>query len=363
MIFLKVFCRIRQIRSFFGVAPLLALLFAAGCASSVPPVKVCSDPTPEELRIAARSAELAELLRPLPIRSTMLKLPASPLAPEEATRMLRALQACGFNRLAVTVDRLSAFEEPDEDDALLVLLNAAAECEVPVELVLRQKDFVRQFRGNAFLRLFRSETANLPEAARLAAKFIADQEEAVRPVGVTVVVEPHLFTAGAPGRPQGELFAWSEKSYGTGFDNDHLMATALGELSESVEALSPLPVTAGIADFYQEKAAAGELSCGSVEDFLKITPRIVVYNSGNKPSELLKTVENELAAATEEDSVLVAVTIAPHTAITSGALRRRDWRDLTRAVNYAIEKWQACPAFGGMALGPFPLIELLLAEE
>ena len=105
------------------------------------------------------------------------------------------------------------------------------------------------------------------------------------------------------------------------------------------------------------------MSCGTVEDFLKITPRIVVYNSGNKPSELLKTVENELASAPGDDSVMVAVTIAPHTAITSGALRRRDWRDLTRALNYAMEKWQDYPAFGGVAIGPFPLIELLLAEE
>lgn len=362
MIFLKVFCPTRQIRAFFGFVSLLGVLLAAGCASAPPPEKA-DEPTPEELRIAARSAELAELMRPLPIRTTMLKLPASPLAPEEAHRLLRTIQECGFNRLALTVDRLSAFEDPGEDDALEGLLTAAAEYDVPVELVLRQKDFVRQFRGNAFLRLFRSETANLPEAAGIAAEFIADQEEAVRPVGVTVVIEPHLFTSGAVGRPQGELFAWSEKSYGPGLDNDQLMTTALNELSESVAALAPLPVAVGIADFYQEKAAAGELSRGTMEDFLKIAPQVVIYNSGNKPSELFKTVEDELAAASRENSVLIAVTIAPHTAITSGALRRRDWRDLTRALNYAIEKWQAYPAFGGLVVGPFPLIELLLAEE
>ncbi len=355
MFFLKNFLQIRL----FAAGTALMLLLTGGC-SSAPPETVHSQ-LPSGPYTGERSQELAALLQPLALRGTAMPLPPV-LTEEKAAAMIDAVRACGFNRLYLTVGNLADFEG-GSDTPLRLLLKAAAANGVQVELVMRQSFFVRQFRGNTFRRFFLSETPNLPEAAKCAADFIAGLPEEERPCGVVAAIEPHLFVSANIRRPQGEFFAWSENTYGPGLDNDMLMRKSLEALKAVHEALAPLPVTAGFADFYQEKTQTGKLSCGSVGDFQKITPQILVYNSGNKPSETVSVVAEELAAAAGEKSMLVGISIAPHTAVSSGALRRRNWADLTRALGYAIENWSAAPAFRGVVIGPFYLIRQLQAEE
>ena len=41
------------------------------------------------------------------------------------------------------------------------------------------------------------------------------------------------------------------------------------------------------------------------------------------------------------------------------ALRRRDWADFVRIVEYLRERAQVLPAFGGMAIAPWNSLELL----
>ena len=61
--------------------------------------------------------------------------------------------------------------------------------------------------------------------------------------------------------------------------------------------------------------------------------------------------------------LLVSVTLAEHTSVTTGALRRRNWTDFTRSLGHAISDWKQSPAFDGIVLGPFSQIETLYQEK
>ena len=179
--------------------------------------------------------------------------------------------------------------------------------------------------------------------------------------GITIVAGAHDFTNANVERSHGQLYAWDEKRYGIGKDNDMLMRQ-LFTLFKEIAALPGLPpLTIAIPDFYHEKAVNGELSCGSINDFSKIG-KVMVINSGNVASELVKQNSGELLAS-KSNPVLIAVTLAGHTAQNSGQLRRRDWNDFCRILDYAGKNFRKYPAFDGMVVSPLAVIEFLRQEK
>ena len=134
----------------------------------------------------------------------------------------------------------------------------------------------------------------------------------------------------------------------------------------SASSRRPLPLTVSVPDFYHELAQQKKLTVGDVNDFLAVMPQhptVLLQDSGNKPSEALEMVENELAAAKVADSVVVGINLANHTSVTEGAFRRRNWQDFSRAMGYLVKKWKEFPAFAGVAIGPFLRLELIQEEE
>ena len=61
--------------------------------------------------------------------------------------------------------------------------------------------------------------------------------------------------------------------------------------------------------------------------------------------------------------MIVQLSLANHTSVTAGALRRRDWTDFTRNVQYLAGQWEKAPAFAGMVIDPFAFLELIHQEE
>ena len=192
-------------------------------------------------------------------------------------------------------------------------------------------------------------------------EFEADHES-FRFSGVTVLAEPHLFTSANPRRPKNLVFAWSDKTFGPGLDNDRIMRATLQKLSAFGAELGSTPFTVAMPDFYEELVQEGKLSCGSVADFSAAAPKIMIRNAGNKPTEAVEVVRNELNAA-KPGSLLVSITLAEHTSVTAGSLRRRNWADFIRSLDYAIGQWKQYPAFDGVVLGPFSRIETLHQEK
>ncbi len=348
MFFLKIFA--------FAV---FCALFAAGCTSSgTGEGIVYAPPRADAATLAKRSGELAAALAPCEVRGlafypeNLRKLHLD--SPDE---FLNLAGQFGFNRFYVCLTSPDSLEHP----GLPVLLEAAERAGYPVEAVLPESNYVIGRRGNWLLKLFVPGGTTLEKMLEHIREFEAESK-GFRFSGITVIAEPHLFTMSNIHRPKEQVYAWSESTYGPGLDNDMMMKLTLDKLEAFSTMLGGTPLTVAIPDFYQELAEDGKLTCGSVEDFEKFASKVMILNAGNKPTEAIEAVRNELRGA-RPDSLLVSVTLAEHTSVTTGALRRRNWTDFTRSLGHAISDWKQSPAFGGIVLGPFSQIETLYQEK
>jgi hypothetical protein len=341
----------------FPVFAALFVLFAAGCSSSGTGTGIVyAPPRADAATMEQRTAELAKTIAPCKIRGLELRpeeLRERDLGAPEA--FLDSVRAFGFNRLYLRLDTPGALQV----EGLKELLERCYATGIPVEAVLPESAYVLGHRGNLFQRMFFSAGTPLDEMGRILRDF---ESKRFRFSGVTVLAEPHLFTRSAARRPKEQVYAWDEKTFGPGLDNDMLMGITIEKLEAFGRTLGGTPLTVAIPDFYEELVMEKKLSRGSAADFAKIAPKVMILDAGNKPSEVLEAVRNELADASP-GSLLVALPLAEHISVTSGALRRRNWADYTRALGLAVAEWSKAPSFGGMILGPFSQIETLLQEK
>lgn len=341
----------------FPVFAAFLILFAAGCSSSGTGTGIVyAPPRADAATMEQRKAELAKTIAPCEIRGLMFRpeeLREHHLNTPEA--FPDAMRALGFNRLYLLLDAPGSLEV----EGLKSLLETCHADGIPVEAVLAESAYVLGHRGNVFQRMFFSAGTSLEEMGGILRKF---ESGSFRFSGVTVLAEPHRFTRNAASRPKELVYAWDEKTFGPGLDNDMVMKITLEKLAAFGKTLGGTPLTVVIPDFYEELVMEKKLSHGSAADFARIASKVMILNAGNKPSEVLDAVRNELANAAP-GSLLVAIPIAEHTSITSGALRRRDWADYVRSIGFAVAEWKQAPSFGGIMLGPFSRIETLLQEK
>jgi len=345
---------------FFLKIPVFAAilaLFAAGCSSSGTGTGVvCAPPDVDSATMARRTAELAKTIAPCKVRGLELRpedLRQNHLDTPEA--FLGFVRKMGFNRIYLMLDSPEALEVDGLDD----LFKAAAASGIPVVAVLPESAYVLGHQGYWFQRFFHSAGTTLEQMLKKLRNF---ETREFHFAGVVVLAQPHLFTALNRDRPKELIYAWSDKTFGPGLDNDMLMKLTLEKLANFRQELAPTPLTVEIPDFYEELVMNGQLSHGSVADFKKNASQVIILDAGNKPSEVLEAVRNELKNA-PPDSLLVAIPLAEHTSVTSGALRRRNWPDYIRSLGYAVTRWKDAPAFGGVVLGPLFQIETLLQEK
>ena len=349
MFFLKIF-----------IFALFFAFLAAGCASSSGSGNgiVHAPPLSDASTMARRAEELAKTLAPCRVRGLAFRpetlADSHFVSPAEFLALVRKF---GFNRLYVYLVSPESLEL-NQFDALLV---EAGKEGFPVEAVLPESSYVIGRRGNMFIRPFVSGGTTLEEMLERLREFENDFEP-FRFAGVTVLAEPHLFTSANGRRPKNLVYAWSEDTFGPGLDNDRIMRISLNKFETFKAMLGETPFTVGIPDFYEELVQEGKLTCGSVADFSAVASKVMIRNAGNKPTEAVEVVLNELQVA-KPGSLLVSVTLAEHTSVSAGALRRRNWADFIRSLDYAIGQWKQFPAFDGVVLGPFSRIETLQQEK
>ncbi|MDR0931833.1 MAG: hypothetical protein LBM70_02300 [Victivallales bacterium] len=342
---------------FFAFLAFLTL-FLTGCAnfSDQKSTIVHATPMADASTMNRRAKELAQAIAPCQVRALAFypeKLAQRHYFAEK--ELIAFIKECGFNRLYIY------FVSPEslKIAKLSLLLEAAFESKIPVEAVLPESCYVIGRRGNSFIRPFVSGGTSLDDMLKNLRKF---ESKRFKFAGVTVLAQPHLFTAGNPQRPKQLVYAWSNATFGANLDNDKIMHMTLQKLAAFRAKLSPTPFTVGVPDFYEELVREGKLSCGSIADFEKIADKVMICNTGNKPSEAVETVLNELKVA-GSDSLLISITLAGHTSVTAGALRRRNWSDFIRSLSYGVKEYKRFPAFSGVVLGPFSQIETLHQEK
>ena len=343
---------------------LLAAALIAGCAATTPVRRAV--PVVKPLRLAERATvekrigELRLLLEPLAVRAVLCHPRAVMESDIPLDLVFTRVRELGFNRICAHIS-----SEKELGDPLRSFLKDSRRVGLPVELMLSQRDFFVRERGNRMLRKILPRTPELVEAVRLAARFNTALPVEERFAGITVIIEPHRFVSGSPNLPPDALFAWNEKVYGPGLDNDLIMRRTFDVLRQLPEAAGEIPVSVAFPDFLHEKAVAGELTVGSVPDFcaIKGIRRIIIVNSGNRPSELLAGISNELKEAPKGTKIVIAVPVAEHPSVGAGALRRRDWRDFVRSLGYLIRNAGCYPSFDGVAVGPLAPLQFILSEK
>ena len=343
-------------------AAAFALLTAvAGCGVSTPeaPIRPAAPPLRRaaQKQIEGRCAQLKALLAPLAVRGIGLHYRAFELgyAPEEICSFIKA---AGFNRVYFHIS-----SETELDGRLTAFLAAAEKAGFTTEIILRHSQFHPRARGNRVLRSLRPVYPEVPDMLRRVVEY---NEKLSRKTGkldgVTVWVEPHLYTSTHPGTKQ--LFAWNEKAFGPGLDNDLLMRAALDMLRK----LDPgdLPLTVAVPDFYQELAAEGKVTKGTVLDFMATrpkTPDIMLMSTANKPSQIVDGTLSELAATGRQHRVLLGIELAGHASDTGARLRPRDWNDFIRIMTYVVREHRKHPEFRGLFLTPLAVLEFLITEQ
>jgi len=339
---------------------LLFLAVAAGCVSTPPaPIRPGVPPLRRAAKqlIDGRMRKLKSILSALPVRGIGLHPRAfdTGYAPETICSFITD---CGFNRVYFHIS-----SETELDERLTKFLIAAEKVHLVTEIVLRHSHFHPRSRGNRVLRSLRPDFPDVPEMARRVVEY--DRKlppEAGRLDGITVWVEPHLYTNANPGTKQ--IFAWNEKAYGPGLDNDLLVLASL-DMLRKIDT-GDLPLTIAVPDFYQELAAQRKITKGTVLDFMatrRKAPPVMLISNARKPSEIVSGTQTELETTGKEHQVLLGIELAGHVSDSGAKLRRRDWNDFVRIMEYVIKEHRRHPEFRGLMITPLVVLEHIITEQ
>ena len=334
------------------------LLVLAGC--STPPRQVMPGVVPPHKAESAVGAARIKQFRDLTANFKVRAIGVYPEAFRERytpAEIAERIQLLGFNRAYCYISTETAL-----DDHLTGVLRELGKRSIAAEIVVFQRDYYRKNHTNQLLRPLIFQYPTLKDVVQKIIAFNNDLPEDVKKIsGITIVAGAHDFTTANVERSHGQLYAWADDRYGIGKDNDMLMRQLFAELKTIADFKPMPPLTIGIADFYHDKAANGELSCGTVADFAKFG-KVMVINHGNVATQLVRRAESELKSSGSQP-LLIAINLNNHTAQKDGGLRRRNWDDFCRALDYAGKKFTAYSGFDGVVVSPLALIEFLRQER
>ncbi len=318
-------------------------------------------PIPEVTsELAERGRSLSDAMASAPVRGTVLHPRQWLLYRTRPTELAERAAALGLNRLYFVAPPETISDLDSASGELLGdLAKAAKDASVECEIMLLQRDYVPRRFGTVLQRKF-SEPRPLHAAALKLAGFLAGRGSAFS--GVTVSSEVHMFTLASPELPSNAIYLWSDRAYGVGRDNDILIRQLLVDLADFRQTLGTFcsRFTVAVPDFYHDRTEDGDLSCGSVGDFLKVADAVMVIGSGNRPTECLESVMSEMSARdVRPGSLLMGIFLAEHSSDNRAALRRRDWADFVKIVAFLREHVQEKQAFAGMVIAPWNNLELL----
>lgn len=125
--------------------------------------------------------------------------------------------------------------------------------------------------------------------------------------GIAIILAPQLMRSSTKNN---HLYAWSEKNYGVGLDNDKLTVAAVQLSKKITQLVKPLKFTVIIPDFIHIKATEGKLSTGRVEDFAGFTDQLIVMAFAPSLKETLAKISQHAEVAATLDLELIPCILA-----------------------------------------------------
>ena len=177
--------------------------------------------------------------------------------------------------------------------------------------------------------------------------------------GISADLEPH--TAKGSSHPGSELpYTWdSSTNYGVGKDNDQLLRITLERLTKAGNALHPdLGLNEAIFYNYQIYFDRGELSYGSVPQFLNCCDWVIVMAYLNQKESIWEKSEPSLQAAGTEKSVSICIKTAVNSS-DSSSIQDQGWNYLLETVKYLREQAADYDAFRGVDIFTYEGLETM----
>jgi len=177
----------------------LTLLFISGCGHTpVRSVFPASLPphTAETAAASARAEKFRSITAKLPLRGVAL-YPAAFAGSFTDKEVLDAVSRLGFNRIYCCLT-----SEQELNERLTAFLTEAASRNIPVELVLSQQDFYRQYRANRLIRGLFIQYPDLCEAVQRSIGYNAELPENIRFSGWKSSSPPIFSTGTIPKGPE-----------------------------------------------------------------------------------------------------------------------------------------------------------------
>jgi hypothetical protein len=112
--------------------------------------------------------------------------------------------------------------------------------------------------------------------------------------------------------------------------------------------------------FLQNDVDAGRLSCGSVNDFLKTSDRLIIADWVSSFKKIRMRAENILKKAQTANSVIVGVRMSPDAIEGNSygeAVNSRSWGYTMRGLKYLIRRCGKYKAFRGLAINDYAGLE------
>lgn len=351
---------IGKLTAVFAGAVLMCCGFSGCVSTPVAPQRPASLPVlqVDGKTVSARKAQFAAACAKNKIRGVVIY----PLSWKDvpADEVIRKAISYKFNRIYFVIS-----SEQELNDKLEELFISAAKADIPSYIVLRQRDYFKRHRGNAFVRLFKKRYPDIAAMSRKVADFADSLGDDGKVSGFSIVLEPHRFNQ-VEQRKGGidSCFIWGDKNFGIGLDNDMLMKQTFADAACAAKE-SGLEFVPLIADFYHEWAKEGKISNGKIDDTAKLSSSgkdVLLLSTGNKPTAVVAGLKNEFADAKTANITLVFI-VADHLSVNSSFFRRRNFSDFMRGVEYGHKTLRTKKNYSGFVTGPLRSLEYMCHEK
>jgi len=179
--------------------------------------------------------------------------------------------------------------------------------------------------------------------------------------GIAPVINPHRVNSGNINIKNGMIYSWSENAYGKNGENDMIMKHAFDVLADIRKAAEPLPLSIIIEHYYHNRAVKGDLSIGTINDFLKYGDHVILTSYAKYSNEIKVLVLNALKDCKKDDSVVLCL----RTARTiygedseSVSFTRKKWKQFISDLNALVQTTSKYKSFHGIAFREFEGLEV-----
>ena len=305
-----------------------------------------------------RIANFKKVTSTLPIKGVVLNLNEYANRIEDK-KLVNLLDNLGINKVYIKINSLE-----DLNEKLTLFLAQVKEKNISPEIYISLHETFLPCYQSTFDKLFSPKPVNFLELVKAIDNYVSLISKDGNFVNLTIQCSPHNLTSSFITNKRASLYVWSEENFGINQDNDQLFNAAIKAIEE-LKLSSKMKVTIALEDFYHQLALKKQLSKSQISDILalrKNTVDVMVISTGNQPSQVIKQAISNLSNA-KKGNVVISLVLAPHSNITKGQFRHRDWNDLVRFFTFFNRYLKRYPALKGFVIDSLPIMEHLLLES